>query len=85
MNLCPHWGEGSLLNVTLKRINAHSYICEECDLIWYHHADAGGAKGARIDSILAWLGYKANERDAAITVHGPVDWPEQKRIYHAPY
>jgi len=84
MTLCPHWGRGRLLRVTLNRVHADSYICEECDVIWYHHADAGGAKGTMTDYILAWFGYKSDERDTAITVHGPVDWPEQKR-YYAPY
>ena len=84
MRRCSHWKQGNLLKVTLIRINADSYICENCDVIWHHHADAGGAKGAMTDSILAWLGYAADERDAAMTVHGFVDWPEQKK-YHAPY
>ena len=78
MNICCHLGESSLLKVTINRINVESYICEQCDVIWYHHADAGNTKGTMTDYILAWLGYRADDRSIALTLHGPVDWPDRR-------
>lgn len=78
ISTCPYCGQGSLLKVTLKRINVESYICDECDVIWYNYADIGIAKGASTNYILHWLGYEPFDYHLAVTVHGPIDWPKRE-------
>lgn len=78
MRTCPYCGQGSLLKVTLNRIDKVSYICDECDVIWYNYADIGVAKGASTNYILDWLGYEPLDYHLAVTIREEVIWPEHE-------
>ena len=76
--MCPYCGQGLLEKWLIKDINAESYVCSECDMIWYEYGGIGAGRAGSASAVLDWLGYRPLDYHLGATLLGVVDWPERE-------
>ena len=76
---CPFCGQGLLYRILIRRINLHSYICDECDTVWLRYEDVSNRSGAFANYLLEWMGadidYLAEFDYQEVVVWPPMEEP----------